>query len=91
MTKSNRKKKFFFFTVNLPGSVQITSSNQSSMGCSSKISSLFCDFRSVPVHISSDRSETWDGLFCSSVLKINGVLFRVRSILVNLRGEPRSS
>lgn len=54
---------------------------------------LFSNISDLPLCVlSSGQSETpGNGLFCNSVLKVYGTLFRVRSNLVYLENEPRSS
>lgn len=54
---------------------------------------LFSNISDLPLCVlSSGQSETpGNGLLCNTVLKVYGMLFRVRSNLVYLKDEPRSS
>lgn len=54
---------------------------------------LFSNISDLPLCVlSSGQSETpGNGLPCNSVLKVYGMLLRVRSNLVYLKDEPRSS
>lgn len=86
----------FILASNCPSLVQVTSSDPSTVNCIFNIGSLFkvfvILFRST--HICATQQPIWDlgeGLCLSAILKVCGMLFRVKYMDVQVGETPRTS